>query len=260
MAVADQLVLPGLDRRDDVAHLAPRARSMSARIASTTCGSISGSTSIPGSIGAGRATSGARRGSGAEGARSDGATGFSSARGGAAGAGQAGLGERVLDDAEQAGVVQLESAAPGDALRVLAAGGVEARDGRHAPVDDQQLVRVVLNRATADIERASVLLEVDPPEAQCIEIGGVLEPLEQLFARLARRVLVARELRAFRRALTRVLGGDVDALDVRLLEGVLRVGRGTAHETVRTSGAGFALCVVKWTRSLNHMSVRRRLI
>lgn len=117
--VADEFVLPGLDRRDDVAHLgSPRALHV-------------GEDRVR-YVGLDRVLDGGLR------AERDRLV-------------DRGAVEDILDDAQKPQLIELEAPAAGKASRILPIAGVERLGHRHPPVDHEQLAVVVPNGSSPEI-------------------------------------------------------------------------------------------------------------
>ncbi|WP_028057950.1 hypothetical protein [Candidatus Solirubrobacter pratensis] len=85
-----------------------------------------------------------------------------------------------------------------------------------------------MDRATADVVRPSSV-EVNTSEAEGVDVDRVLESLEHLAARLARRKAIGAGFGAMLGASAGSLLGMVDKLDVRLLGGVVGVRGDSGH-------------------------------
>ena len=81
--------------------------------------------------------------------------------------------ERLVGDVEEPAALGAESAAQGDAVRVLRRRRVERPRRRRLPVHDELPLLLVVHPAPADVERPPHRLEVEPAEAE--PALGVLE-------------------------------------------------------------------------------------
>ena len=84
-----------------------------------------------------------------------------------------GVDEGILDDSQQPKLLEAESPAATQPPRIGARRGVERGGCRHPPIDDEQLVLLIANRATPEVVRRSTL-KVDPPKTQRLRIDWFL--------------------------------------------------------------------------------------
>ena len=126
--------------------------------------------------------------------------------------------------------MRAETAAERDALGVAGRGRVERPRRRRLPVDDEDLVAVVVHPAAADVERPRRPVDVEPPEDEAA-VGVLERPQAAARPRLERERgdLAVGEPGRSGDGLPHPLELLVGAVDVGLLGGELRMRHGGAR-------------------------------
>ena len=142
--------------------------------------------------------------------------------------------ERLVGDVEYAPPLRAEAAAERDAVRVGGGRRVERTRSRCLPVDDHDLVRVVVHPAAADVERILGTLDVEPAETEAaLGVGEGPEAAGRpALDRLGRDLGRARARRADD-DLAHAGEARVGVIDVRLLRREIRVTHGRRPSLTR---------------------------